>query len=100
MTSVKEATAPNARPSWTFLTNHSHVLIALKRDPSTRVRDLADLVGITERAVHQILTDLESGNVIERVRNGRRNQYRINPKVRLRHPLEAAHRVAELLELA
>ena len=97
---VKRAAAANARPSWTFLTNHAHVLIALKRDPSTRVRDLAKLVGITERAVHQILTDLEDGKVIQRVRTGRRNRYRINPKVQLRHPLEADHRVSELLTLA
>ncbi len=92
--------APAPRSSWTFLTNHAHVLIALTRDPSARVRDLASYVGITERAVQQILADLEAGLVIRRTREGRRNSYRVNPSVKLRHPLEAAHRVGELLPLA
>ena len=92
--------APAPRSGWTFLTNHAHVLIALTRDPSARVRDLASDVGITERAVQQILTDLEAGLVIRRIRQGRRNSYRVNPNVKLRHPLEATHRVGEILSLA
>ncbi len=99
---VVKPTAPEspARARWTFLTNHAHVLIALTREPSARVRDIAELVGITERAVLQILSDLEGGGVIERAREGRRNIYRVNPDVQLRHPLESDHRVAELLSLA
>lgn len=93
-----EGAAPRA--GWTFLTNHAHVMIALARDPSARVRDLALLVGITERAVLQILADLESAGVVERMREGRRNTYRIHVDVPLRHPLEANHRVDELLRLA
>ena len=89
---------PRAR--WTFLTNHAHVLLGLTRDPSARVRDLAAVVGITERAVHQILSDLEDGGVIRRVRDGRRNRYEVDPEVRLRHPMETHHRVGELLALA
>ncbi len=88
------------RGRWTFLTNHAHVLIALTRDPSVRVRDLAAAVGITERAVQAILGDLEAGLVITRERHGRRNSYRVNPDVELRHPMEAHHRVGELLSLA
>lgn len=89
-----------ARSRWTFLTNHAHVLLGLTRDPSARVRDLAAAVGITERAVHQILSDLEEGQVIQRVRDGRRNRYVVDPAVRLRHPMESHHRVGELLALA
>lgn len=100
MISVKPGPEAGHRGSWTFLTNHAHVLIALTRDPSARVRDLADLVGITERAVHQILADLEAGDVIERERTGRRNTYRVNPDVRLRHAIEAQHTVGELIRLA
>ena len=51
-------------PSWTFLTNHSHVLICLSRDPLMRLRDIAVQVGITERAVQRIVADLEAGEVI------------------------------------
>jgi len=88
------------RTGWTFLTNHAHVLISLTRDPSVRVRDLAVAVGITERAVLQILTDLEGGGVIQRLREGRRNSYRINKDVKLRHPIEAGHGIEALLALA
>jgi DNA-binding MarR family transcriptional regulator len=99
---VKDESAPSEAPRarWTFLTNHAHVLIALTRDPSIRVRDLADSVGITERAVQAILSDLESAFVITRERHGRRNSYRVNPDAELRHPLEAHHRIGELLSLA
>ena len=34
---------------------------------------------------------------MERTKAGRRNHYRINPDGRLRHPLEAHHRVGELI---
>jgi len=94
-----KAVSPAPRSGWTFLTNHAHVLIALAREPSVRVRDLAAVVGITERAVLQILSDLEDAKVLERSREGRRNVYRLNPKADLRHPIEAAHHVDELLKL-
>ena len=84
--------------SWTFLTNHAHVLLALHRDPDLRQRDIAILVGITEGAVQRILNELESSGylVIERV--GRRNHYEVNLDAGLRHPLDAGHTVGELLE--
>ncbi len=97
---VKAVDDAQSRSTWTFLTNHAHVLIALTRDPTTRVRDLAAVVGITERAVLQILSDLEAGEVIRRSRHGRRNSYHVNPHARLRHPVEAHHRVGDLLALA
>ena len=88
------------RPQWTFLTNHSHVLICLWRQPSARLRDVADLVGITERAVQAIVADLEAAGVLTRTREGRRNHYRVHPKVPLRHPIEANQTVGALLEMA
>jgi predicted transcriptional regulator len=96
MTEVK----PQKRHVWTYLSNHAHVLIAVAKDPDARVRDLAALVGITERAVLQILADLESAGSIERTREGRRTSYHINPDVPLRHPLEAHHNVADILRLS
>ena len=62
---------------WTFLSNHGHVLVCLARDPEARLRDVAVAVGITERAVQKIVSDLEDGGVVERVRDGRRNRYRL-----------------------
>jgi Mn-dependent DtxR family transcriptional regulator len=84
---------------WTFLTNHAHVLICVAADPEARVRDVAELVGITERAVQRILTDLETDGYLERGREGRRNHYRVQGRVPLRHPLEEHRTAADLMRL-
>jgi predicted transcriptional regulator len=82
------------------LSNHAHVLIALAKEPSLRVRDLAVVVGVTERAVSAILTDLEEAGVLVRGREGRRNVYVINPEAPLRHSVESHRSVRDLLLLA
>jgi len=84
---------------WTFLSNHGHVLICLARDPAARLRDVAIAVGITERAVQKIVSDLEEGGIVQRVREGRRNRYRLFLDRPMRHPVEAHRSVGELLEL-
>ena len=84
---------------WTFLTNHAHVLLAIAREPNTRLRDVADAVGITERAAQAIVADLEAAGYLRRERIGRRNQYTVNPAGRFRHPAEADHSIGELLNL-
>ncbi len=84
-------------PDWTFLTNHAHVLLALTRDPEARLRDVAVLVGITERAAQRIVAELEEGGYLTRTREGRRNRYEIHPGAPLRHPLERDHSVGEVL---
>jgi DNA-binding IclR family transcriptional regulator len=82
---------------WTFLTNHSHVLVCLLQDPSARLRDVADRIGITERAVQKIILDLETAGVLRRVREGRRNRYKIQLDLPLRHPVEAHCTIREVL---
>jgi len=82
---------------WTFLSNHGHVLICLARDPEARLRDVAQAVGITERAVQKIVADLEAASVLTRERTGRRNRYRLDAGRPLRHPLEAHRTVGALL---
>lgn len=84
--------------SWTFLTNHAHVLVALHRDPDLRQRDIARLVGITEGAVQRILNELEAGGYLSIERVGRRNHYDVNMSAGLRHSLDAGHTVGELLD--
>jgi DNA-binding MarR family transcriptional regulator len=84
---------------WTFLTNHAHVLLAIARDPTTRLRDVADTVGITERGAQAIVADLEAAGYLRRERVGRRNQYTVNTAGRFRHPAEADHRIGDLLAL-
>jgi len=86
-------------PSWTFLTNHAHVMVALSRDPDLRQRDLSYVVGITPGAVQRILDDLENAGYLRREKVGRRNHYEIIDRTPLRHPLEGQHTVGELLDM-
>lgn len=88
-----------AEPEWTFLTNHAHVLLCIAREPDLRMRDVAELVGITERAVQRIVTELEQAGYVERLRNGRRNRYEVRGNLPLRHPIERHERVSSLLAL-
>lgn len=85
-----------ASHAWTFLTNHSHVLVCLLQDPSARLRDVAGRIGITERAVQKIVLDLETAKVLGRVREGRRNRYKIQLELPLRHAVEAHCTIRDL----
>lgn len=82
---------------WTFLTNHAHVLLCLTKSASMRIRDIANEVGITERAVQHILTDLDRTGYIDRVKDGRCNVYQVHMDRNLRHPLEAHRKIAGLI---
>jgi predicted transcriptional regulator len=88
---------PGLVSGWTFLSNHGHVLVCLARDPRLRLREAAEQVGITERAVQKIVADLEAAGVITRQRDGRRNHYLVHCDRPLRHPLEACRTVRDLL---
>ena len=96
MEALLEAT-PRAR--WTFLTNHAHVLLAIARDPGTTTRNIAAEVGITERAVRAIVSDLEETGYVSSERVGRRKRYTIDTDRPLRHPMAAHHAVGELISL-
>ena len=85
--------------SWTFLTNHSHVLVCFLRDPTLRMRDVAALVGITERAVQRIVNELSEAGYLQVIKEGRRNIYEVHSDLPLRHPIEAHRSVGELLGL-
>lgn len=84
---------------WTFFTNHGHVLIALAKDPDITLRDIAESVGITERAVHKIISELEEGGYLTRIRVGRKNQYKLSVDRPLRHPLESHRSVGDVIRL-
>jgi DNA-binding MarR family transcriptional regulator len=84
---------------WRFVTNHTQVLLCIARKPDVRLRDVADHVGITERAAQRILADLVDAGFVERERVGRRNRYSINRKIEMRHPAQFGHEVGELLDL-
>ncbi|GGC53317.1 winged helix-turn-helix transcriptional regulator [Hoyosella rhizosphaerae] len=91
--------AAESQRNWTFLTNHAHVLVCIARDSGMRMRDIAQAVGITERAAQSILSDLISEGYVTRTRIGRRNDYVINQEKHLRHELEHERLVGELLDV-
>ena len=99
---AKAAPAPapttTAHP-WTFLTNHALVILSVAEAPDARVRDIAERVGITERAVQRILAELEEAGYLERDKNGRRNSYEVNANMPLRHPIKSHRTIRELLNL-
>ena len=85
--------------TWRFLSNHTQVLLCLHRDPEMRLRDIGQSVGITERAAQRIVADLIRSGYVESERVGRRNRYRVNPEIAMRHPAQDGHDIGELLQL-
>lgn len=85
--------------TWTFLTNHSHVLLAISKTPGIKVREISELVGVTERAVLKIISELNDAGFISIEKIGRENRYSVTSDIPLRHPLEQHRTVSELLEM-
>ncbi len=94
-----EAAAGAPTTSWTFLSNHGHVLVAIKESPDARLRELAARVGISERAVQLIVRDLERAGYVVKERSGRRNHYIVTRGQHLRHPAERESSVDDLLSI-
>jgi DNA-binding Lrp family transcriptional regulator len=90
---------PPDGPKWTFLTNHSHVLVLLAKDPDMTLRDIAEHIGITERAVHKIVGELEDDGYLVRERIGRRNRYELRLDRSLRHPVESHKTVGDIVRV-
>lgn len=97
----KGRTSPPAEDdrSWTLLTNHGRVLLLIAQDPTSRIRDLAEAAGITERSAQAIVGDLERAGYLSKHKVGRRNEYVVHAGQPFRHPAESAHRVGELIDL-
>lgn len=83
---------------WRFVTNHAHVLQCVAADPTSRLRDIAASVGITERTAAHILSDLERAGYLTKTRNGRRNEYEVHEQLPLRHPRHRHRTVGELID--
>jgi len=84
---------------WTFVTNHTQVLLCLAGNPDIRLREVAETVGITERAAQRILLDLVEGGYVDRTRIGRRNRYTVNRERAMRHEAQFGHQIGPLLDL-
>lgn len=97
-TMLKKNLEPKSRSSWTFFSNHTHVIACLARDPDMVLREVSYEVGITERAVQRIVQELVEAGVIDRQKSGRQNHYVINRKFKLRHAIEQHRTIGELLD--
>ncbi len=95
---AKKARKTVNEPSWTFLTNHGHVLVCIAQNPDIRITEIASLVGIGERAAHRIVGDLAAGGYVIVTKDGRRNLYSVDFTRHLRHPLEADHTIGEIFK--
>jgi hypothetical protein len=93
------ASAGVSRPTWFVLTNHGNVLLCIARDPTIRISEIADAVGIGERAAQKIVADLVAEGFLVRIREGRRNRYEIDRHAHLRHPLFADLEIGPLLDV-
>ena len=86
-------------PRWTFITNHGLILSYISHNQRSTAREIANHVGVTERTTHKIISDLEVAGYIERRKNGRRNEYRVDSDLPLRHHTKQDILVSELLEV-
>lgn len=84
-------------PRWTFITNHAAVLTIIDKQPSITAREIAEAVGITERAVRKIIADLEADGYIRKKKEGRRVRYTVHPEMTLRHRTQRDKVVGSLL---
>lgn len=94
-----QKTQDTTKSNWTFLTNHSHVLILMSLEPEITVREMSARVGITERAVLRIIGHLTEDNYVKIERFGRRNRYIVDPEKNFRHPIEANCKINSLVSL-
>ena len=85
--------------SWTFVTNHLEVLVAIDRDRNVRLRDLAQQLGITERTAHGIVSDLTRAGYLSVSRVGRRNRYEVHQAAPFRDRTQREHQVGALLDV-
>ena len=86
-------------PGWTFLSNYAQVLLCIAHDPGIRLRDIGDQVGITERAAHRIVSELDHAGYLTRERDGRRNRYTISHDLPLPDRLARNQKIGDLLEI-
>jgi len=84
---------------WTFFSNNAHVLVCLTHTPQPTTREIANQVGITERAVQRIVKRLVEAGVLRIEKEGRRNRYEIDTNQQLRHPLESHRTIGEFIHL-
>ena len=92
-----KSSSGNRDHAFRFVTNHAHVLQVISANPTIRLRDIAQIVGITERTAAEIVNDLEQAGYLTKTREGRRNRYEVHDELSLRHPQHRHHTVGDLI---
>jgi DNA-binding MarR family transcriptional regulator len=87
----------NTAPKWAFLTNHGQLLLCIAQEPGLTLREVGERIGITERAAHRIVAELEASGYLSRKRNGRRNHYTIKPHLPLPDAVARQRQIGDLL---
>jgi hypothetical protein len=85
--------------AWNFLSNHGQALLCIARDPQTRLRDIADCLGITERRTHDIVNDLTEAGYVVKGKEGRRNRYEIQEQLQLPDGVIQEQAIGDVLKL-
>jgi MarR family len=98
-TTEQRIDVPSPAPEFAFLTNHGKTLLLIAQDPQIRIRDIAQLLGITERRTQRIVADLAGAGYIERERTGRRNRYTVSTHLPLGLPIQRDADIGSLLAL-
>ena len=86
-------------PGWKFLTNHALVLCLIAQQPRITAREISSTIGITEKATRNIIADLEADGYVTKKREGRRNRYRVDANLPLRHEMQQDKDIGDLLEI-
>ncbi len=99
VTGTEQAETPRVVPEFGFLTNHGKALLLIAHDPRIRMRDIAALLNITERATQRIVADLDRTGYIDREREGRRNLYTVSTHLPLGLPIQRDIDIRSLLAI-
>jgi DNA-binding transcriptional ArsR family regulator len=84
---------------WGFLTKHGRALLCIAHDPGVRLRDIAELLGVTERSAYAIVNDLTEAGYVLKEREGRRNRYIVQAHLPLPETTIRERTIGEVLEL-
>ena len=85
--------------SWTFLSNHGHVVVQLAKNPDITLAELARVIGVTERHISSVLNDLKEAGYTEVIKEGRKNSYRVLVEMPLRHTAESHKTLQDVLNV-
>jgi hypothetical protein len=85
--------------NWTFLSNHGRALLCITRDPTTRLRDVASELGITERRAYDIVNDLSEAGYVRKLKEGRRNRYEVQEHLPLPEDSERERPIGQVLQM-